>query len=86
MARSKSAVGFVLLFYLANQPIEALESIQLFGVPQFRGVQSAAQHRERFIVGLQRNRERMTILAAQRKRETRRITETAGCRVDDFGN
>src|SRR4051794_21804198 len=78
--------GLVLLFYLANQPIEPLESIQFFGVPQFCRIQSAAQDRQRFVVRLQRNGEWVTILAAQRERETRRIIETAGRAMNDFGN
>jgi hypothetical protein len=57
--------GLVSPLDLADEPIEASESIELFGVAKFGGIEGAAQDCQRLVVGFERNRERVAVLAAQ---------------------
>src|SRR5688572_32690092 len=45
-----------------------------------------AEESERFVVGFQRHRKRVSILAAVRERKPRRVGEPAGRAMDDFGD
>src|SRR6185312_14913974 len=76
----------VRLFDFANETIEPLETFQFFRMPQLGGIQCPAQKRQRLVVCFQRYGKRMPVLAAQCKRKTCRIAETAWSAVYDFRN
>ena len=61
--------GLVLPLDLADEPVEAFESIEFFGVAEFGGIESAAQDCQRLVVRFERNGEWVTVLAAQGERE-----------------
>src|SRR5205823_13420651 len=77
-------------FNRANETIEAAKTIEFFfiecAIPCLRSIQGVAKEIERFVVGLQRHLERMTILSAMREGKPRRIVEAAACPVDYFSN
>ena len=72
------------LFDCAHEPIEALHSIPLVVLTQLRALQPAPQHRDRFVVGRQRHRERMPVLSAKREGKSRRIVEPCRRAVHDL--
>ena len=77
-------------FNRANETIEAAKTIEFFfidcAIPCLRSIQGVAKEIERFVVGLQRHLERMTILSAIREGKSCRIVKAAGCTVDHLRN
>ena len=70
----------------AHEPVQPFEPVELVRVADLRRVQRPPQHRDRFVVRLQRHRERMPVLAAVREREARRIGEAARRAVHHLGD
>jgi len=52
-------------FHSAHEAVEPREAFHFLGPADLRRIQRASQHGDRFVIGLQRYRERVTILAAQ---------------------
>ncbi len=78
--------GILCIFHDARQAVEAFEAIELFAVAEAGGIQSVAEDGERFVVGLERNREGVAVFSSVGKRESRGIGEAGGSAVDDFGD
>ena len=79
MIDGRTEVGewIMLLLDGARQLVETPKAVKLLGMSELRGVQSASQHRQRFIVGLQRHRKWMAVFSAVREGESRRIGKAA---------
>src|SRR6185503_10068717 len=73
-------------FDCASECVEAFEASELLVVAEPGRVERASQHRDRFIVDLERHREGVTVLAAMRKGEARGIVESGWRAVHDFGD
>src|SRR5438045_87335 len=58
--------------------------MQLLSVAELRCVERSPEKRDRFVVHLQRYRERMSVFPAVRKREARRILEPRRGTMDDL--
>lgn len=58
---------FGVLFDRLNQTVETFQAIDPVRFTEPCAIESAAQHGERFVVGLQWNRKRMAILSAERE-------------------
>ena len=58
---------FAVGFDVTRKPVKPAKTFQFLRVSQLGRIESPAQYGERLIVGLQRNREWMTILAAVRE-------------------
>lgn len=88
MRECSSEVGerLTVLFDGAGEAIKAAEAFDLLGMAKARGVKRAAKDGKRFVVGLERHREWVAVLAAVREGETRGVGEAAGCAVHDFRN
>ena len=77
----KVRFGRVRFLDRAHEFLEPLHAVDLVGVADFRRIETAAQHGNRFVVGLERHREGVAVLAAVGKGEARRIGEAASaCR------
>jgi hypothetical protein len=57
-------LGFKVLFDCLYETIQAAEGVEFLFVADTRGVESLAQHRERFVVRFQRHWKRMPVFAA----------------------
>lgn len=75
-----------ILFDIAGQAIQSSKALKLVSVSKPSRMQSAAQPCERFIVGLERYRKGMTILATMCEREGCGILEAASCPMNDLCN
>jgi hypothetical protein len=73
-----------LLFHFAGQSIQSPETLKLFRMPKSSCVHRTPQNGKRFIVGLQRHGEGMSIFATVSEGEARRIREPARRSVDNF--
>src|SRR5512146_3237391 len=74
------------MFDGAAEAVEALKGIELVRVAEFRGLKGPAHYGDRFVVGLEWNREGMTVFSAVREAESCRVAEPCGGSVDDLGN
>ena len=83
---SEVGEGFHVAFDVAGEFVEAAKAFKFFGMSEFGGVEGAAEDGERFVVGLEGDRERVSVFAAVGEGETGGIGEAAGCPVDDFGH
>ena len=63
----KIGLGLTPFFHHSGEAIKPAESIELFRMADLGLLQRAAQDCERFIIGLQRDREGMAIFSAMRK-------------------
>ena len=63
----KIGFGLALFFHHSGKAIQPPESIELLTMTDLGLLQRAAQDCQRFIVGLERDREGMAIFAAMRK-------------------
>jgi hypothetical protein len=50
-----------------NESVQPSKAVQFFAAIDFRRVQRSPQYSDRFVIGLERNRKRMPVLAAQSK-------------------
>ena len=66
--------------------VEALERCQLFLTPELRALDRRFQHMDRLIVDPKGHRKRMPVLAAMRKRKTRRAGEAVRRTMHDVGH
>ena len=82
--RVEVGLGRVPLLDRPHELLEPLHPVDFFGVANLRGIEATAQHVDRFVVGLERHREGVPILAAVREGEARRIGEARRRAVNDF--
>ncbi len=65
--RLKIDFGPTLFFHHAGKAVKSGKPVNLFCVTNFGLLQRPPQYRERFIIGLQRDREGMSVFTAVRK-------------------
>ena len=64
---ASNPLGFQLIFDYLDESVEPPEAFDLGAPVELRRVERPAQHRDRFVVSLERHGERMSILAAERE-------------------
>ena len=66
--------------------IEPLHRIKFLLPPELGAANGGFQHPDRLVVDMQRNRERVTVLPAMRKRKARRVAEAVRGSMYNFSN
>jgi hypothetical protein len=74
------------IFYGLHEPIKSLKSIHFVRISDLGCFQRASQQVYGFVIGFERNREWVAVLAAKGEIKRCRIRKPRGCSVDDFCN
>lgn len=83
---AEAGLGRVPGFDRPHETVEPLHAVELVRAPHPGLIETATEHGDRLVVGLQRHRKRVAVLAAVREREARRIGEPRRRAVNDLGN
>src|SRR5688572_22368322 len=70
----------------ADELVQALHPVQLVGLPKPSPIQARPEYVDRRIVGAERNRKRVAVLASVRKGEPGRIGESRWRAMNDLGD
>ena len=84
--RIKIGLRFELGLNGPNESIQSAKTVELVPVAELCLIEGSSEAVQRLVIGFQRHRKRMTILAAVRKREARGIYESTRSAVNHFGD
>src|ERR1700722_3672557 len=69
-----------------DEPIQTPHAVDPIGIAELRGIETSPQDGDGRVIGRDRHRKRMTVLAAVRKRKARGILEPRWGPVHNFGD